>query len=179
MNSAQLFMSGIEYSFNTNRMIFNKVDYAMLLNSDGTKSAIDEDKLYHVVAGMYMGQMLGNVEETSMGLLSITPRDENGNVVAVGDLVNYVIKDENGTPLKEWYAISTYLKEMGGEMDEHYSTVDGRKVVYSSLNPADMLRNANIFTYVVIILILIIAGGITWTVIAIRKKISRKKLNKA
>ncbi len=179
MNSAQLFMSGIEYSFNTNRMIFNKVDYAMLLNSDGTKSAIDEDKLYHVVAGMYMGQMLGNVEETSMGLLSITPRDENGNVVAVGDLVNYVIKDENGTPLKEWYAISTYLKEMGGEMDEHYSTVDGRKVVYSSLNPADMLRNANIFTYVVIILILVIAGGITWTVIAIRKKISRKKLNKA
>ena len=64
-------------------------------------------------------------------------------------------------------------------MDVHYSTVDGRKVVYSSLNPADMLRNANIFTVVVIIFILAVIGGVTWAVIAIRKKISRKKLNKA
>ena len=177
MKSAQLFMSGLEYSFNTYRMIFNKVDYVALINADGTTSPIEDDKLYHVVAGMYMGQMLGNVESTSMGLITITPRDENGNVVQVSDLVNHVIKDENGTPLKEWYAISTYLKDMGGEMDEKYASTDGRKVVYSSLNPVKLLRNANIFTFVLIAVILLVAAIITLIVLLIVRKKKKKKSN--
>ena len=101
MKTAQLFMSGVEYSFNQNRMIFNKVDYAMLRNEDGTLTEIEDDKLYHIVAGMYMGQMLGSAEETSMGILTITPRDESGNPIAVEDLVNYVVKTESGANLKE------------------------------------------------------------------------------
>lgn len=176
MSTAQLFMSGVEYSFNKYRMIFNKVDYAMLRNDDGTLSKIDDDKLYFVVAGMYMGQMLGSVKETSKGLLSITPRDENGNALTSDQLVNYVIKDENGTPLKEWYAISDYLLSMGGEMDAQYATTDGRKVVYSSLNPVKLLRNANIFTYAVLILIAVLITGI---VLIIRLIVVRRRRKKA
>ena len=175
MTSAQLFMSGAEYSFNTNRMIFNKVDYAMLRNADGTLSEIQDDQLYFIVAGMYMGQMLGSVEETSMGILSITPRDENGNPIETKDLVNYVVKDENGNPVKEWYAIATYLDAMNGEMDSRYESTDGRKVVYSSLNPVKLLRNANIFTYIVLALILILAALITLVTVKIVKKIRKKK----
>ena len=175
MSSAQLFMSGAEYSFNTNRMIFNKVDYAMLRNADGTLSEIQDDQLYYVVAGMYMGQMLGSVEETSMGILSITPRDENGNPIETKDLVNYVVKDENGNPVKEWYAIATYLDAMEGEMDSRYESTDGRKVVYSSLNPVKLLRNANIFTYIVLALILVLAAVITLIIVKITKKIRKKK----
>ena len=157
MSSAQLFMSGVEYSFNTNRMIFNKVDYAMIRNDDGTLSEIVDDELYFVVAGMYMGQMLGSVEETSFGLLSITPRDEHGDPIATEDLVNFVVRDENGNPLKEWYAIATYLEDMDGHMDESYAYTDGRKVVYESWSPDTLLRNANAFTYVAMVLILILA----------------------
>ena len=175
MTSAQLFMSGAEYSFNTNRMIFNKVDYAMLRNDDGILSEIQDDQLYYVVAGMYMGQMLGSVEETSMGLLSITPRDEDGNPIEAKDLVNYVVKDENGNPVKEWYAIATYLDAMDGEMDSRYEKPDGRKVVYSSLNPVKLLRNANIFTYIVLALILVLAALITLVTVKIVKKIRKKK----
>lgn len=175
MTSAQLFMSGAEYSFNTNRMIFNKVDYAMLRNADGTLSEIQDDQLYFIVAGMYMGQMLGSVEETSMGILSITPRDENGNPIETKDLVNYVVKDENGNPVKEWYAIATYLDAMNGEMDSRYESTDGRKVVYSSLNPVKLLRNANIFTYIVLALILILAALITLVTVKIVMKIRKKK----
>ena len=65
MKSAQLFCSGVEYSFNTSRMIFNKVDYAMFRRDDGTLEAIDDERLYRVVCGTYMAQMLGTVEETS------------------------------------------------------------------------------------------------------------------
>ncbi len=174
MRSAQLFMSGVEYSFNQNRMIFNKVDYAMLQNDDGTLEEIDDDKLYFVVAGMYMGQMLGSAEETSMGILTITPRDENGNPVAVSDLVQYVVKDENGNPLKEWCAIAEYLNEMDGELDSRYENTDGRKVVYKSLNPVDLVRNANVFTYAVIAILVILIAAIVLIVRTIVKK-SKKK----
>ena len=178
MRSAQLFMSGVEYSFNTNRMIFNKVDYAMLRNADGTLTKIENDKLYFVVAGMYMGQMLGSVKETSMGLISITPRDENGNPIATEDLVNYVVKDDAGNPLKEWYAISDYLNSMGGEMNAKYASVDGRKVVYSSINPIKLIRNANVFTIVVIVLIAGVTTGIVFAVRGIVKGIRKRKLRR-
>ena len=178
MTSAQLYISGAEYSFNQKRMIFNKVDYAMLRNGDGTLSDIDNDKLYFVVAGMYMGQMLGSVEETSMGLLSITPRDAEGNPIAVNDLVNHVVKDENGNPLKEWDAIADYLCNMGGEMDPHYAETDGRKVVYASTKPADLLRNANIFTYAVLILGAVIISTPILTVCAIVRRRKKKQNRK-
>lgn len=179
MTSAQLFMSGVEYSFNRYRMIFNKVDYAMLQNADGTLSEIEDDKLYYIVAGMYMGQMLGSVEETSMGILKITPRDADGNPIEAKDLVNYVVKDENGNPLKEWDAIADYLDAMGGEMDEKYAAPDGRKVVYASLNPVKLLRNANIFTFIAIALILILIAVIVLVVILVRRRIKRKKQARA
>lgn len=179
MTSAQLFMSGVEYSFNTRRMIFNKVDYVRLQNEDGTLSRIEDDKLYHIVAGMYMGQMLGSAEETSMGILTITPRDAEGNPIASDELVNFVVKDENGNPLKEWYAIASYLDAMeGDEMDARYAKPDGRKVVYSSLHPVKLFREANLFTYAVVILplaviavvALAVAGGVTLTVLLVKRR---------
>lgn len=179
MNTAQLFMSGVEYSFNQNRMIFNKVDYAMLRNEDGTLTEIEDDKLYHIVAGMYMGQMLGSAEETSMGILTITPRDESGNPIAVEDLVNYVVKTESGANLKEWYAIADYLDSMEGDLDSRYAQPDGRKVVYKSLNPVKLLRNANIFTYIVLVLILGLITAIVFITRAVVRKMKRKSAAKA
>ena len=179
MNSAQLFFSGVEYSFNTYRMIFNKVDYAMLRRNDGSLENIESDKLYRIVTGMYCGQMLGAVESTSMGLISLTPRDENGNAIAVDDLVNYVVKDENGVPVKEWYAIASYLKEMGGKLDARYGETDGRKVVYSSLNPIKLLRNANKFTFILLAVIVVLITVIVLVTVAIVRKVKRKKLRAA
>lgn len=174
MNSAQLFMSGVEYSFNTNRMLFNKVDYAMLRNNDGTLSPIEKDKLYPVVCGMYMGQMLGSVEATSFGLVSITPRDRHGEPIAVSDLAEHVVRDDAGVPLKEWYAIASYLDTMGEEMDPQYAETDGRKVVYSSWNPVKLLRNANKFTLIVLAVILLLVAAVTLITRAIVRRIRRK-----
>jgi len=175
MSGAQLFMSGMEYRFNTNRMIFNKVDYAMLRRPDGTLEEIQDDRMYRVVCGMYMGQMLGNVEETSFGLLKITPRDAEGNPIAVSDLSDYVVRDENGTPLKEWYAIASYLQEIDGEMKLLYQHRDGRKQVYSSPYPVDLLRNANKFTYILLAVILILVVIVILITQAIVRRIRRKK----
>lgn len=178
MSAAQLYCSGVEYSFNTNRMIFNKVDYAMLRRNDGTLEKIDNEKLYRIVTGMYAGQMLGSVEETSMGLIAITPRDKDGNPLAADELVNYVVHDKDGNPVKEWYAIASYLQTMGGEMDSKYAETDGRKVVYSSLNPIDLLRNANIFTFVVLAVIVVLISVIVLAVVLTVKKIKKKTVVK-
>lgn len=171
MHAAQLFCSGVEYSYNTNRMIFNKVDYAMLRTDSGLE-AIDDEKLYYVTCGMYMGQMLGSVEKTSMGLISITPRTESGEPIAMDELVNYVVRDENGNNLKEWYAIASYLQQMGGTMDPQYAETDGRKVVYSSWNPVKLLQNSNKFTYILLAVIVLLAAVI---VLVVRAVVRRKK----
>lgn len=174
MHAAQLFFSGVEYSFNTNRMIFNKVDYAMLRRADGSVEEIQDEKLYRVAAGMYVGQMLGSVEETSFGLLQIVPRDENGEPIATKDLGSYVIHDENGTPLKEWYAIASYLQQMGGTMDSRYAETDGRKEVYSSWNPVKLLKNANKFTYILLTVILVLVAAAVLTACKIVRKRKRR-----
>ena len=174
MSAAQLFFSGAEYRFNTKRMIFNKVDHAVLRRNDGTTAEIQKDKLYSVVTGMYCGQMLGAVEATSMGLISITPRDAQGNPIAAEELVNHVIKDQQGKPVKEWYAIASYLQEMGGETDPRYREPDGRKIVYSSLNPLKLLRQANKFTYILLLVLAVLLILILLIVRRILRKHRRK-----
>jgi len=170
MDNAQLFCSGVEYSFNTNRMLFNKVDYSALRRNDGTLEKIEDDKLYSVVTGMYVGQMLGAVKDKSFSLLEIVPRDVNGEPIEAEELVNFVIKDKNGNPVKEWYAIASYLKDMDGKMDEKYEEPDGRKIVYSSMNPVKLIKNANKFTYIVIAVGLVIGLAIATVVFLIKKR---------
>ncbi|MBR5290722.1 MAG: bifunctional metallophosphatase/5'-nucleotidase [Erysipelotrichaceae bacterium] len=175
MSAAGLYSSGVEYSYNLNRMFFNRVDYAMLRRNDGSLEAIEDDKMYKVVAGMYAGQMLGSVKEKSFGLLSVTPRDKDGNPIASDEMVNHVVKDANGNPVKEWYAISAYLLEMNGQMDEAYASVDGRKVVYKSWNPVNLLKNANVFTYALLGIVAVIGFVIVLIVGGIRKVLRKKK----
>lgn len=175
MNSAQLFSSGVEYSYNVNRMIFNKVDYAMLRRNDGTLEAIDPEKLYHVVCGTYMGQMLGNVEATSFGLLTITPREADGTPIDVAKMFDYVVRDENGVAVKEWYAIASYLDQMGGEMDARYAETDGRKVVYASWSPMSLVKNANKFTWILLGVIALLILIVVLISRAVVRRIRRKR----
>lgn len=175
MNAAQLFFSGVEYSYNTHRMIFNKVDSAMLRRADGTLEAIEDDQLYRVVAGMYVGQMLGSVEAISMGLLQIVPRNAQGDPIAPEELVEYVVCGEEGAPLKEWYAIAAYLEQMGGEMDSRYAQPDGRKTVYSSWNPVKLLRQANRFTYILLAVLVLLVALAAWIVTRVRRKRRNRK----
>ncbi len=161
MPAARLYSSGAVYSYNTRRMFLNRVTEASLRGRDGTVRPIEDDELYRVVTGLYCGQMLGAVEDTSFGLLSVTPRDAAGDPIDMSRLEDYIIHNADGSEVKEWYAIASYLQQMGGEMDERYSGPDGRKTVYSSWNPVELLKNPNRFTIVplaaLLLLVLIIA----------------------
>lgn len=156
MSAAQLYCSGVQYHFNTNRMIFNKVTESWLRRDDGTLEPIEDDRLYRLVTGLYCGQMLGWAEEASFGLLSITPREADGTPIDMDRLEDYIIHGKDGNEVKEWYAIASYLQSMGGEIDGRYGQTDGRKNVYASWNPVDMLKNANKFTFIAIAVILVL-----------------------
>ncbi len=61
MSVAQLYMSGIDYTFNPKRLIFNKVVDINIKNPDGSVEELVDDELYRVVAGLYSAQMLSIV----------------------------------------------------------------------------------------------------------------------
>ena len=67
---------------------------------------------------------------------------------------------------------------MGGTVDARYAATDGRKVVYSSWNPAKLLRGANKFTYVLLAVLLVLVFLIVLIVRAVARRIKRKQNQK-
>ena len=123
MSVAQLYLSGLNFTFNPNRLIFNKVTDVYLEGEDGSREEIEDDKLYRVVAGLYSAQMLSIVGDKSFGLLSIVPKTKDG--VPIEDFEEHIIYD-NGHEIKEWLAIAEYLKSFDKEdgipqMPDYYS----------------------------------------------------------
>ncbi len=174
MPAARLYCSGVEYHYNTSRMIFNKVTESGLRRDDGSLETIVDDQLYRVVTGLYCGQMLGAVESSSFGLLSVTAREADGTPIDMDRLEDYIVYDREGNEVKEWYAIASYLQSMGGEMDSRYAQPDGRKVVYASLNPVEMLKNPNKFTFIALAVILVVLLVIILIIRAIVRKVRRR-----
>ena len=176
MKDAQLFISGINYTFNPNRLIFNKVTDAYLMKPDGSREQIVDEKLYRVVAGLYSAQMLSIVGDKSFGLLSIVPKTAEG--VPVTDFEQHIIKDSAaGEEVKEWLAIARYLKSferVNGvpQIPSYYNSTHGRKIVDNSRSIAALVKNPNgiaLAVYsIVIIVIVLIAMTVIW--IAARKK---------
>ena len=162
MPAAQLYMSGMTYSFNTNRMFFNRVTDCWLeepaFETDllaRELTQIEDDQLYRVVSGMYSAQMLGTVKSKSMGLLSLEPKMADGSPVT--DFDACIVRDKNGNEVKEWYALASYLQSFGREgIPFHYSAPDGRKDVSHSLNPIQLLKNPNWLTLVVLLVLVIV-----------------------
>ena len=153
MSTAQLYGTGMTWTWNPNRIIFNKVtDYAQVL-PDGTTVPLEDNKLYRVVTGLYSGQMLGTVNDQSFGILTITPKDSDGNEVT--DFEDHIIHNPDGTEVKEWYALASYLDSMG-TVDAKYSAPEGRKTAAPSWNPIQLLRGLNLVGALVLLLFLIL-----------------------
>ena len=145
MDVAQLYMSGLNYTFNPNRLIFNKVTDAYLSNPDGSRTEIKDDELYRVVAGLYSAQMLSVVGDKSFGLLSLVPKTKDGTPIT--DYEAQIIYDGNHE-LKEWVALGEYLKSFPKknnipEVPEYYKELQGRKIVDDDPNIISRIKNPN------------------------------------
>ena len=178
MTTARLYCSGLNFTFNPHRMILNKVTDCYLTGQDGKREEIQDDKLYHVVTDLYTGQMLGSVMDISYGLLSIIPKDKEGNPIE--DLEEYAIMEEN-QELKAWVAIARYMQSFDdtdgdgiANVSEYYATTHGRKVVENSRNLVQLLKNPNKF-FVLMIGIVTVAVLIVLLLIFFIQKVLRKR----
>lgn len=164
MPDAQLFMSGMTYTFNPHRMIFNKVTDAAIQTRAGVRAELDDNKLYRVVVGLYSAQMLSVVGDKSFGLLSIVPKTEAGKPIT--DFEARIIRDANGNELKEWVAIARYLQSFARvngvpQIPAYYNHNQGRKIVAQATSLLARVSQPNllagaVYGLVILLLLLII-----------------------
>ena len=141
MQPARLYFSGLYYEYNPHRLILNRAYDVMLRSDDGSYIEPEDDKLYRVVADLYSAQMLGTVNSMSYGLLSVTPKDKDGNEIK--NYEDYIIYNKNGSELKEWYALASYMDYFSDDqVPEKYSATEGRKKLNDSWNPIHLLKKS-------------------------------------
>ena len=184
MTTARLYCSGLNFTYNPHRMILNKVTDCYLTRADGERTEIQDDKLYHVVTDLYTGQMLGSVMKMSYGLLSLEPKDKDGNPIE--NLEDQAIM-EGDRELKAWDAIARYMQSFDdtdgdgiANVPEYYASLHDRKVVDDSRNIIDLVKNPNKFTAIIVCIGLIIIIIIVLIISLIRRIVrkARKKKNK-
>jgi 5'-nucleotidase/UDP-sugar diphosphatase len=184
MSEAQLYMSGLRFTFNPNRLIFNKVTQAELVREDRTAEEIDDEKLYRVVCNLYSAQMLSIVGDKSYGLISIIPKDQQGNDII--DFEKQIIYDTSGgekNELKEWYAVVQYLQSFDAEngvaqIPAYYGATQGRKVIDPSSNIIAVLENPNRIGVAVYGIVLLLAVIIFLIIRRITGRSRRRKKRK-
>lgn len=180
MGDAQLYMSGVDFTFNPNRLIFNKVVESNLVNSEGTTAEIDDTKLYRVVVNLYSAQMLSVVGDKSYGLMSIVPKTKDGTPISDYEAqIIYNSEGGNKSELKEWLAVVKYLQSFDKKdgvsvIPEYYKTPQDRKVVDNNKNILVILRNPNRIA----IAVYIIVSGLFLLIVAIIIRIARRKKRK-
>ncbi len=161
-DSIQLFLSGISYTFNPNRLIFNKVTNVNIVNEDGSKEMIKDDKLYRVVTGMYNAQMLKRISKKTYNMILVVPKTREG--IPIKDLKDYIIYAKEGSrkvELKEWLAIAQYLASFDNStgmsvIPEHYNTYRGSKIVDNNKNLKSLFEKPNKFAKRVYFLLIIL-----------------------
>ena len=182
MTTARLYCSGLNFTYNPHRMILNKVTDCYLTRTDGERTEIQDDKLYHVVTDLYTGQMLGSVMKMSYGLLSLEPKDKDGKPIE--NLEDQAIM-EGDRELKAWDAIARYMQSFDdtdgdgiANVPEYYASLHDRKVVDDSRNIINLIKNPNKFAVMIVLICLIILVIFVLVIVLIRKivrKIRKKK----
>lgn len=173
MNEARLYFSGLSYTINAKRLLLNRATDIRLTSQDGSSIKPENKKLYRVVADLYTCQMLGLVKEGSYGLLSVTPKDKDGNVIS--NFEDHIIYDGK-KELKAWYAVASYIDSFeGNKVPDTYANAQDRKVIADSWNPIELLKQPNhigmMAAGIALIPIVIIVG----IVLFIRSRIKRSR----
>ena len=178
MTTARLYCSGLNFTYNSNRMILNKVTDCYL-TKEGQRIEIQDNQLYHVVTDLYTGQMLGSVNKLSYGLLSLEPKDKNGNPIE--NLEDHIIK-EDGKELKAWDAIARYMRSFDdtdgdgiSNVSKYYDSTHEHKVVDDSKNIIDLIKKPNKFTAIIVSIVFVVILLIVFLILLIRRIVHKIK----
>ena len=173
MTTARLYNSGMEFTFNPNRLILNKVTDCYLVGDDGERIEIEDDKLYRVVSDMYSGHMLGGVTDISYGLLSLELKKADGTPLEkLEDAIIYV----DGEELKVWTSIAGYMEsfeDTDGDgipnVPDYYEGKQDRKIINDSKNIGDLIKNPNKYAAMIIGAVLVLLVLLLAIILVIKK----------
>jgi hypothetical protein len=166
---AQLYFSGLHYTGYPHRLFCNRVTDVRVKGADGAYRPPEAAALYPVVGSLYSAQMLGAVKELTYGILSLEPKDAQGQPVQ--DYLRQVLYTPEGFELKEWLAFSDYLHALdGGKIPAAYAAPSPRKTIRHSTALCDLLKRPNGFALLVYSgIILLFAAVVFFTIVIIRK----------
>lgn len=183
MTTARLYMSGLHFTYNPNRMILNKVTDVYLTDENGSRVELEDDKLYRVVADLYSGQMLSAVTDMSHGLLSLVPKYADGTPIE--DFEDVIVM-EGDRELKAWDSIARYMQSFEdtdgdgiANVPSYYSQMHDRKVVDESRSLGDLVKSPNKYAAMIIAVILIVIILVVLLIVLVVKLIKRIRRRKA
>ena len=183
MTTARLYMSGLHFTYNPNRMILNKVTDIYLTDENGSRVELEDDKLYRVVADLYSGQMLSAVTDMSHGLLSLVPKYADGTPIE--DFEDVIVM-EGDRELKAWDSIARYMQSFEdtdgdgiANVPSYYSQMHDRKVVDESRSLGDLVKSPNKYAAMIIAVILIVIILVVLLIVLVVKLIKRIRRRKA
>ena len=164
MPSARLYLSGFHFSYNPHRLLLNKVTDCYMTDENGSRTEIEDDRLYRVVCDLYSGQMLGAVTDISYGLLSVVPKFAEGTPI---ENIEDAVITVNGKEIKAWAAVAAYLdsfEDTNGDgvsdVPMLYASSQGRKVVEDTKALGELLKNPNKYAFMIlgaVLLLLVLA----------------------
>jgi 2',3'-cyclic-nucleotide 2'-phosphodiesterase (5'-nucleotidase family) len=166
--AAHLQVSGIRFTYNPHRVPCDRVMSIEIRDANGNYQPFEPGKLYRICMSIYTAQMVDYMHRVSLGLITIHPKDKNGNPIT--DLKKARIDADHIAPgvqeLKEWVALAEYMKSFPDtdgkrvpNVPLRYRAPEGRIMIQPSWNPVEMLRGGTIITYGIVI------GGIIFLLV--------------
>jgi 5'-nucleotidase / UDP-sugar diphosphatase len=155
-------ISGLKFTYNPNRMIFDRVTDISMGNEEIGFQPLDYSasnrQLIRIAADIYNATFLKVIGSFTMQILTIIPKDRHGN--PVDDLKTMRIdmdKTEDGIQeLKEWQGVMEYIRSFPdrngdgiADIPEKYRGKLGRNLARPSLNPFNLVKRGTWVTWTV------------------------------
>ena len=181
-------VSGIKFTYNPRRVIFDRVTNIWLGSEEEGYVPLDysesNKQLYRIAVNIYNATFLKIVGKYTYQILQIVPKDRNGAPVA--DLVALRVdadKRQTGIQeLKEWIGVMEYIRnfpDTNGDglpnIPEKYKGKLGRIVMEASYNPVSLLSRGTMVTWAAFSAVVILLLLLTVMVGTIVRKVRRRK----
>jgi 5'-nucleotidase len=153
-------VSGLKFTYNPRRVIFDRVTGIWLGNEEEGSLPLDYSEsnksLYRITTNIYNAAFLKIIGKYTYQILNIIPKDLNGN--PIDDLTAARVdadKNQAGVQeLKEWIGVMEYIKSFPDtsgdgipDVPEKYRGKLGRIVSQPSWNPVSLLSKGTMVTW--------------------------------
>jgi 5'-nucleotidase len=153
-------VSGLKFTFNPRRMIFDRVTDIQLGSEEEGYAPLDYSEsnknLYRITTNIYNAAFLKIIGKYTYQILNIVPKDLNGS--PIDDLTSARVDADKTQPgvqeLKEWIGVMEYIRSFPDtngdgipDIPDKYRGKLGRIVAQASWNPVSLLSKGTMVTW--------------------------------